>query len=296
MPRAFREVFTLRNFEFFEPTTIEEASSLLTQYNGKAQLLAGGTDLLIGMKDRLIMPEYVISLEKIPGLDDIACDQASGLRIGAMTKMHTLEQDEIVRNQYTALAEGAEEVGSIQIRNLATLGGNICNASPAAETAAALLVFGAQVKIAGTEGQRTVPIEEFFLGPGQSVLKTGEIVTAFECPPRPPRSGSQYIKQKIREVMDLAFVGVAASIQFGNGAVEDVKIGLAAVAPTPIRATNAEAIIKGNVLTETILGSAASAASAQSRPISDLRCSAEYRREMVKVLTKRAIQTAAARV
>ena len=295
MPRTFREVITLRNFEFFEPTTIKEASSLLTKYNGKAKLLAGGTDLIIEMKARTATPEYVISLEKIPGLAGIDYDEESGLRIGALTKMRTLEKDSIIRERYTALAEGAGEVGGVQIRHLATIGGNISHGSPAADTAAPLLALGAQVKIASANGERTVPVETFFLGPGQTVLNTGEIVTAFECPPRGANEGSQYLKQKIREVMDLAFVGVASSAKSDNGAVTDVKIGLAAVAPTPLRATDAEAVVNGNDLTADLLEQAAAAASAQSSPISDLRCSAEYRREMVGVLTRRALQAAATR-
>ena len=286
----------MRSFDFFEPTTIEEASSLLAQNKDEATVLAGGTDLLIGLKDHIETPKSVISLERIPGLDGIAYDEYTGLLIGGMTKMRSIEQSSIIRNRYTALAEGASEVGSIQIRNLATLGGNICNASPAADTVAALLVFGAQVEIAGTDGKRTIPIQDFFLGPGESTLKRGEIVTGITCRPRPASSGSYYIKQKIREVMDLAFIGVAASLQLTSGVVEDVKIGLAAVAPTPIRATDAEDILKGNPLTEAILNEAASAASAQSSPISDLRCSADYREEMVRVLTKRTIQTSAARI
>ena len=286
----------MRSFAFFEPTTIEEASSLLAQNDDEATILAGGTDLLIGLKDHIETPKSVISLAQIPGLDGIMYDESTGLSIGGMTKMRSIEQSSIIRNRYTALAEGASEVGSIQIRNLATLAGNICNASPAADTVAALLVFGAQVEIAGTYGKRTVPIRDFFLGPGESTLKRDEIVTGFICPPRPASSGSYYIKQKIREVMDLAFIGVAASLQLTSGVVEDVKIGLAAVAPTPIRATDAEDILKGNPLTEAILNEAASAASAQSSPISDLRCSADYREEMVRVLTKRTIQTSAARI
>ena len=286
----------MRSFDFFEPTTIEEASSLLAQNDDEATILAGGTDLLIGLKDHIETPKSVISLAQIPGLDGIMYDENTGLSIGGMTKMRSIEQSSIIRNRYTALAEGASEVGSIQIRNLATLGGNICNASPAADTVAALLVFGAQVEIAGTDGKRTVPIRDFFLGPGESTLNRDEIVTGFICPPRPASSGSYYIKQKIREVMDLAFIGVAASLQLTSGVVEDVKIGLAAVAPTPIRATDAEDILKGNPLTEAILNEAASAASAQASPISDLRCSADYREEMVRVLTKRTIQTSAARI
>ncbi len=295
MPRIFREVITLRNFEFFEPTTIEEASALLTQYTGKAKLLAGGTDLIIEMKARTAMPEYVISLEKIPGLVGIDYDEGTGLRIGALTKMRTLEKDPTIRERYTALAEGAGEVGGVQIRHLATIGGNISHGSPAADTAAPLLALGAQVSIASADGERTVPIETFFLGPGQTVLETGEIVTGFECPPRGTNEGSQYIKQKIREVMDLAFVGVASSAKTNNGTVSDVKIGLAAVAPTPLRATDAEAIVNGNSLTAELLEQAATAASAQSSPISDLRCSAEHRREMVGVLTRRTLQAAADR-
>ena len=282
----------MRNFEFFEPETVEEASDLLKKYNGTAELLAGGTDLIIEMKARTATPEHVISLEKIPGLTGIDYDEVDGLRIGALTKMRTVENNPIIRERYTALAEGAGEVGGVQIRHLATIGGNISHGSPAADTAAPLLALGAQVKIASADGERTVPIETFFVGPGQTVLKTGEIVTAFECPTRSANQGSQYIKQKIREVMDLAFVGVASSATADNGAVSDVKIGLSAVAPTPLRATDAEAIVNGNPLTTELLQQAAAAASAQSSPISDLRCSAEHRREMVGVLTRRTLQAA----
>lgn len=286
----------MRSFAFFEPTTIEEASSLLAENGGEATILAGGTDLLVGWKEGIATPKSVVSLAQIPGLDSIAYDENTGLSIGGMTKMRAIEQSSTIWNRYTALAEGASEVGSIQIRNLATLGGNICNASPAADTVAALLVIGARIEISSTNGVRTIPIRDFFLGPGESSLKQGEIVTRFVCPPRPDKSGSHYIKQKIREVMDLAFIGVAASLELAHGVVADVKIGLAAVAPTPIRATDAENILKGNSLSESILEQAASAAAEQSSPISDLRCSAEYREDMVKVLTKRTIQASAARI
>lgn len=285
----------MRSFEFFEPTTIGEASSLLAQYNGEAELLGGGTDLIIGMKDRHLTPKYVISLEKVPGLEGITNDESKGLWVGAMTKMRTIERSSIVRERYTALAEGAEEVGSIQIRNLATIGGNIAHGSPAADTAAALLVLDAQVNIASGDGERTVPIADFFLGPGQTVLQKGEILASFSMPPRSANSGSQYLKHKIRQVMDLAFVGVATAVDLNNGTVADTKIGLAAVAPKPIRATNAEAIITGHSVSDEILGQAAGAAAAQSSPISDLRCSADHRREIVVALTKETAATAVAR-
>ena len=285
----------MRSFEFFEPETIGEASALLVQYNGEAELLGGGTDLIIGMKERTLTPKYVIGLEKVPGIEGITYDESRGLWVGAMTKMRSIERSPVVRERYTALAEGAEEVGSIQIRNLATLGGNIAHGSPAADTAAALLVLDAQVNIANGDDERTVPIADFFLGPGQTVLRTGEILTGFSMPPRSANSGSQYLKHKIRQVMDLAFVGVATSVNLNNGTVADTKIGLAAVAPKPIRATDAESILTGNSVSNEILRLAAGAAAAQSNPISDLRCTAEHRREIVAALTKETAATAVAR-
>ena len=163
----------MRSFEFFEPKTVEEASDLLIQYGGEAELLGGGTDLIIGMKERTMTPKYVISLEYVPYLTGVAYDDYMGLWVGAMTKMRAIERSSIVRERYTALAEGAEEVGSIQIRNLATLGGNIAHGSPAADTAAALLALDARVEIVSREGDREVPIADFFLGPGQNGAANG---------------------------------------------------------------------------------------------------------------------------
>ena len=280
----------MKSFEFFEPTTLAEASRLFAAEH--AQLLAGGTDLVIGMKALTETPQSVISLQKIPGLAGITTDGDS-INIGAMTKVREIELSADIQQHHTALAEGASEIGSIQIRNLATVGGNIAHASPAADTVAGLLVADAQVDIASADGERTVPINELFTGPGQTVLTPGEIITRFRLPK--PASGSHYIKHKIREVMDLAFIGVAAAINVDNGTITDARIGLAAVAPTPIRATEAEDILKGNAPTPELLAQAGEAAAAASSPISDLRCSAEHRREMVDVLTRRTLRQAAER-
>ena len=280
----------MKSFEFFEPTTLAEASRLFAEEH--AQLLAGGTDLVIGMKALTETPQSVISLQKIPGLAGITTDGDS-INIGAMTKVREVELSADIQQHHTALAEGAAEIGSIQIRNLATVGGNIAHASPAADTVAGLLVADAQVDIASADGERTVPINELFTGPGQTVLTPGEIITRFRLPS--PASGSHYIKHKIREVMDLAFIGVAAAIDMDNGTITDARIGLAAVAPTPIRATEAEDLLKGNALTPELLEQAGEAAAAASSPISDLRCSAEHRREMVDVLTRRTLEQAAER-
>lgn len=277
----------MKSFEFYEPTTLAEASRLFAEEH--AQLLAGGTDIIIGMKAYTETPESVISLQKIPGLAGITTDGDS-INIGAMTKVREVELSGDIQQHHTALAEGAAEIGSIQIRNLATIGGNIAHASPAADTVAGLLVADAQVDIASADGERSVPIDELFTGPGQTVLTPGEIITRFRLPS--PASGSHYIKHKIREVMDLAFIGVAAAINMDNGTITDARIGLAAVAPTPIRATEAENLLKGNAPTPELLEQAGEAAAAGCSPISDLRCSAEHRREMVDVLTRRTLQYA----
>ena len=281
----------MKSFEFFEPTTLAEASRLFAEEH--AQLLAGGTDLVIGMKALTETPQSVISLQKIPGLDGITTEADNSISIGAMTKVREVELSADILQHHTALAEGAAEIGSIQIRNLATVGGNIAHASPAADTVAGLLVADAQVDIASADGERTVPINELFTGPGQTVLTPGEIITRFRLPS--PASGSHYIKHKIREVMDLAFIGVAAAINMDNGTITDARIGLAAVAPTPIRATEAEELLKGNAPTPELLEQAGEAAAAASSPISDLRCSAEHRREMVDVLTRRTLEQASER-
>ena len=278
----------MKSFDYFEPTTLAEASRLFAEEH--AQLLAGGTDLVIGMKAYTETPQSVISLQKIPGLDGITTDSDGSITIGAMTKAREVELSEDVQKHHTALAEGASEIGSIQIRNLATIGGNIAHASPAADTVAGLLVANAQVDIASADGGRSVPINELFTGPGQTVLKPGDIITQFRLPS--PASGSHYIKHKIREVMDLAFIGVASAVNVDNGTITDARIGLAAVAPTPIRATEAENLLKGKEITSELLEQAGEAAAAATSPISDLRCSAEHRREMVNVLTRRTLQLA----
>ena len=303
----------MKGFEFFEPETLAEASRLFKAAD--TQLLAGGTDLVIGMKAFTETPQSVVSLQKIPGLAGITVAADGSVSIGALTKIRAVELSADIQKHHTALAEGAGEIGSIQIRNLATIGGNIAHASPAADTVAGLLVADAQVDIGSASGERSVPIHELFTGPGQTVLAPGEIITRFRLPTRKdikalrpeqreviigerlptPTYGSHYIKHKIREVMDLAFIGVAAAVHLADGTITDARIGLAAVAPTPIRATEAEELLKGKSLTPELLAAAGEAAAAAASPISDLRCSAEHRAEMVDVLTRRTLETAVAR-
>jgi carbon-monoxide dehydrogenase medium subunit len=285
----------LRGFEYLRPETLKEALALAKKYGKKAKFLAGGTDLLIFISHGRVKADYVIDLKGIPGIGGIKYDAKKGLQIGALTTVREVETSPIVIKRYPILTGAAtQEFASIQIRNLATIGGNVCNAAPSADTVPALMALGARAKVVGSSGRRTVPLDEFFTGPGKTVLKADEILSELVIPPPARHTGGHYIKLAARRAMDIAFVGVAAAVQADpkDGAIKDVKIVLGAVAPTPVRALEAERILKGNPLESRIIEEAGEAAEAASRPISDVRASAEYRREMVRVLTKRAVAKA----
>ncbi len=285
----------MKRFDYVAPHTIEEAIEVLRSREG-ASLLAGGTDLLVQMKEGGRHAPLVVSLRRIPALRGISVNADSGLRIGAGTLLADVASHEAVRQRYQALSEGAGIVGSIQTRNMGTIGGNICNAAPSADTAPPLLVFDAVVLIAGAGGARRMPLSELFIGPGSTALQSGEIVTAFELPPVPQRSGSVYQRHTPRKVMDIAVVGVACRVDLdASGAIAGAAIALGAVAPTPVRCPEAEALLRGERPSEALFERAAEAARDASRPISDVRGSAEFRRELVRVMTKRCLAIAAAR-
>jgi len=284
----------LSQFEYFAPKTIEEACSLLSKYNGQARVFAGGTDLLVKMKHRRITPRYVINLKSIPGLDYISYDDKEGLRIGALASLEAVKTYATIQQRFGILAEAAGVVGSVAIRNQGTIGGNLCNAAPSAETGPALIALAAKVKIVGLGGERTVALEEFFTGPGETVLQTGEILTEVQVANLPSRSGGIYLKHSLRG-MDIARVGVGVVITLDGETCADIKIALGAVAPTPIRARKAEAVIKGQEPKKELMERAAQIASEESRPIDDIRSYAEYRRKMVGILTTQAIEQAVER-
>jgi carbon-monoxide dehydrogenase medium subunit len=276
----------MREFGFLEPQSIAEACELLAANAGRAKLLAGGTDLVVQMHTGRHEPETILNLGRIPGLRGIRFDDRNGLTIGPLTTMRELELHPVVRERYPSLARGAAEVGSVQIRNLATLGGNLCNASPSADTSTSLLALDAQVRIAGENGERSVPVGEFWGGPGQTVLLQDELVTGIHLPTPASGTRSFYYKLAVRKAMDLAMVGIAVSLVRANGSCKEVRIALGAVAPKVIRATEAEALIAGD---PGQIDEAARLAMEASRPISDQRASADYRREMVRTLTRRAL-------
>jgi carbon-monoxide dehydrogenase medium subunit len=282
----------VKPFDYFVPDSLSEALDIL-RLNPGALVLAGGTDLLVQAKERNRPIQALMSLRRIPGLD--AVTQNGMLSIGATCTASKVAVNPQICQDYTAVAVGAGLIGSVQIRNAATIGGNICNASPSADTAPGLLALDARAVLAGVGGERTLALEDFFQGPGKTALQPGELLVRLELPRPLERSGSFYLRHTPRAWMDLAFVGAAAAVKLGEkGEILSVRIALGAVAPVPMRAFRAEERLTGCQPDETLLAEVASLAAAETRPIDDLRASADYRRHITAVLTRRAIEQAIA--
>jgi carbon-monoxide dehydrogenase medium subunit len=282
----------MRRFEYYEPANLEEASALLVRHGAQASLLAGGTDLLVEIREHIRWPKHVVNVKRIPGLAALEYDDRSGLRFGALVTAREIETSPVVLEKYPGLAQAARELGSIQVRHRATVVGNICRASPSADTLPPLIADGASVRIHGPAGGRTVALEDFFTGPGKTDLAPGELVTEVAVPAPAPRTGKHYIKHGRRKAMELATVGVAVALTLEGERCREIRIALGAVAPTPIRARAAEDALRGRPLDGAAIGAAARIAMGACRPISNVRASADYRREMVGVLTARAIERA----
>jgi aerobic carbon-monoxide dehydrogenase medium subunit len=279
------------HFQYLEPRTLKQASAFLEKYGNQASLVAGGTDLMVKMKRKILNPDYVIDLEGIPNLDSIKYSPKSGLTIGALTKISTLEYSPLLKKYYPVLSYAAGQIGSIAIRNLATLGGNVCNAAPSADTVPALICLQASARTRARESERIIPLECFFLGPGLTCLEKGEILVEIALPPPQPDTRAVYIKHSPRGAMDLAVVGVAVAAVMEGRTVKDIRLALGAVAPTPMRARQAEDAIRGQVLTESLIKRVAAIAAGESSCITDVRGSSGYRQEMVEVFTRRALKT-----
>ena len=282
----------MRRFEYYEPATLDDAVALLGRHRGAASVLAGGTDLLVEMKEQLRRPQHVVNIKRISGIASFDYDDRGGLRIGALVTARAIETSPVVLAKYPGLAQAARELGSVQIRNRATLVGNVCRASPSADTLPPLIADRAWAKLYGSAGERTVELEQFFTGPGRTLLAPDELVIELVVPPPAPHTGKVYIKHGRRKAMELATVGVAVALTLEGGRCADVSIVLGAVAPTPIRARTAEDALRGQPADETRIADAARAARSEARPISNVRASADYRSEMVDVLTRRALERA----
>ncbi|UXU76598.1 MULTISPECIES: FAD binding domain-containing protein [unclassified Paracoccus (in: a-proteobacteria)] len=282
----------MRRFEYHEPTTLEEASALLTSLGEGAYLLAGGTDLFVEIREHLRRVSHLVNIKRVPGLDRIEWSDQGGLRFGALVTAGQLEASEPVVKHYPNLRTAMQLLASIQVRNRATVIGNICRASPSADSIPPLIADGASIEIWNPQGGRTVPLAEFFTGPGRSVLQPGEIAVAIAVPPPKSGSGRAYIKHGRRKAMELATVGVAVSLDTQGGECTGARIALGAVGPVVLRAPRAEAILVGSRLDADTIAAAAEQAMQECTPISNVRSSAEYRRDMVGVLTRRAVSLA----
>lgn len=284
----------MRRFELALPRDVDEALRVLTERGPEAKLLAGGTDLLPQLKNGVIKPSCVVDLSGVARVRALHADP-SGLRIGAAVAARTLERDATTQKTYTSLAESGALVGSVQVRNLATLGGNLCNAAPSADMAPPLLALDAQAVIAGPKGERRLLFTDFFTGVPRTVLAPDEILLEIVVLAPGPRSGGHYLRHTPRRELDIAVVGVASQLTLSDGVCAKARIALAAVAPVPLRARAAEQALEGKPVTPEAIERAAELALGAAKPISDQRGSADYRRHLVRVLTRRTLRAALAR-
>jgi carbon-monoxide dehydrogenase medium subunit len=236
----------------------------------------------------------VLNIKRIPGLDGVQYSAATGLSLGPLVTIRTVELHPLIQQHYPALSQAATTFAGVQIRNLATIGGNVCNASPAGDTLPALIAYGAECRLMGPGGERLMPVEGFLQGPGRTALRPAELLVELRLPPQPPHTGALYIKHSPRSSMDIAAVGVASvvTLEGSDGVCREVRIGLGAVAPTPIRATSAEALLRGQHPDVALLQRAARAAMEDARPIDDIRSTARHRRAIVEALTGRTLRAA----
>jgi CO/xanthine dehydrogenase FAD-binding subunit len=279
----------VQEFEYLEPKTIEEAAHYLAKHGEKARVIAGGTDLLVKMKMGGVHPEVLVNISRVPGLRFLI--EGKGIRIGALTSFRELEKCQVIRDKYTALYEAARSVSSAQIKSMGTVGGNLCHASPAADSAPPLIVLGAKVKLAEDTRERSLPLEEFFVGPGKTVLTPKELLVEIQIPESTLKMGSAFLKMT-RVSADLAKVSVAVSIVRENDHCRECRIALGAVAKIPLRARNGEEILKGKKLTEAVIEKAGNVVAQEIQPITDLRSTAWYRKEVSKVMVRDAIKLA----
>jgi len=277
----------LKPFEYLEPETVEEAVQLLSKYGDKAKVLAGGTDLLISMKKRKISPQYVVYIKSIPELDYIQYSQEAGLKIGALATHSTIADSPIIKDKFELLATACGKVGTPQVRNMGTIGGNICEGGPSQDTIPSLLVLEAKLKLISLHSERIVPIDEFFIAPFKTALQEAELLTEIQIPTPAPRSAGCYkwFTKTVRVDETLVGVAVLMSLDSTDGICSDLKIGLCSVAPTPFRARRAEEVLRGKKVDNTLIEQAAQVAAEEAKP----RSRADYRRRMTKVLVTEAV-------
>ncbi|MCK4516594.1 MAG: FAD binding domain-containing protein [Spirochaetaceae bacterium] len=286
-------------FELHVPETVDEACQLKMELGDKVDLLAGGTDLFVEMHSGKHRTENIISLRYIDELKRIDFDPVAGLSIGSMVTLHEMETHPVIKEKYTVLSQAVNTIGSLQTRNLATIGGNICTAAPSADGIPPLLVLNAKCVVQGLDGTRTVPIGEFFVGPKRSVLKADEILVRIEVPPTPAAYGGSYFKYGRRNAMEIALQGICVYVETENDGktCKEARIALATSAPTPIRTPKTEAFLKGKDLTDdAVLARTGVLIQEEARPRSSWRSSEEFRRDLLEKLVPRTVRAAYAQL
>ena len=279
----------LKEFKYFSPTTVEEAVSVIKDYEGRVKVLAGGTDLLPMMKLRAVTPECVVSLKRIAGLDYIR-EEGEELKIGALTTISTILASDLIKRKCLSLYEAATSFATPQVRNRATIGGNICRSSPSADMVPPLISFGAELRLVGGKGERKVLLEDFFTGAGQNILDR-EVLAEIVVPIRGEQYGAAFMKLT-RNSVDLAKVNCAVKITVSGGRCDDIRIVFGAMADRLVRAKNAEQVVRGREIKDEVVEEAAQKVIEDVAPITDARSTAEYRVQVSQVLLKRVIKQA----
>jgi len=281
------------SFDYVRPRALADAVSILAEEGLNARPLAGGTDLVVALRHGLAHADVVVDLKRVGELAPGIEESEGTLSISANTPMTDIERDEMVRSRIPGLLESAQVVGSVQIRNRATVAGNVCNASPAADTPPMLVALGASLLVAGPDGQRRVGIDDFWTGYRETILSKGDVVRAIEIPVPGPREGTAFLKLGVRRAMEISIVCVGARVALGDtGVISGVGIGLGSVAPTTVRAASSEQLLLGEKPSPRLLAEAGSGAVGACTPIDDLRASADYRRAMIPVMVERALAVA----
>lgn len=301
----------MKRFDYLIPKTMDELFSLLNQYGNKATIIAGGTDVMVMIKKNKISPDVLISLRAIEGLNEIKFD--NDLKIGSMVTHRMIEKSKFIRENFSALSDAVDVLGSVQIRNIATIGGNICNAAPSCDTGPPLLVLDARLRLRSLKSERIIPIDQFFIAPGKTALESGEILTEILIPKPLPNTASSYWKHQRRQALDLPIIGVAVLISLNKSTISntdifypennistifhqleredlicnEIRIALGVSAPTPIRVFKAEDLLRGKKLTRQLIEEVAEMASKEAKPRDTLRGEAWYRRELIDVYVKR---------
>lgn len=282
----------MRFEKYFQPKSVKECLALLKEYGADAKVLAGGTDLVPRLKNGQLHPVAVIGLMDIPEIDAIDVTD-KGLTLGTLANLRKISLDQRLEKDYKVIMEACGHVSSMQVRNIATIGGNACNASPSADAIHGLLLYDAVANIASEDSMREVPLHEFFKGPGKTVLGTGDLLLSFSVPAPKAHTGASYQKYAIRGDSDISIVGAGARLTLdSDGAVAEARISLASVAPTPLRMFEAENMLVGSKLDAEGIEKAAEICSNQVSPITDQRATREYRIEMVRVWVRHALEQA----